>query len=147
MSLKIEITCEEALQAKSFKKKKIKASKDGFVNPISKHHVKQFVCNFLKKRGIKRPRIYENGVYSFSNVGMHTDVVSPSTAGTLVFMLSGRGTLLTWDGKKIIQKFLAAGDAVFFDFNLPHSFETEYNCQAILADIPKKYQKQISKSI
>lgn len=140
--MKIQITTEEQRKILQFRSEYKRKLEHGEVEPIeSSIKVKDFIRYFLKNRGIERPKVYEEGIYGFSNVGMHTDNLSPTSAMTLCLMISGSGKLYAWDGKKINACWLNKGQGAIFDFNLPHSFETDKKCQAFLVDIPKKYKK------
>ena len=142
--MKIEITAEEKTALLKFATKNKLRTKDDYVDPLnnSKESM-EFVRNFLKRRNIKNPKVYEEGIYAFRNVGMHTDHISPKSAMTICLMVSGGGELHSWDGKKINTFRLQKGEGAFFDFNLPHSFETRQLCQAFLVDIPKKYRQNL----
>jgi len=140
--MKIQISTEERQKILSFKIDYKRKLDHGEVDPLSSSiKVKDFVLDFLKNRGIKRPKVYEQAIYAFESVGMHTDNISPKSAMTLCLMISGSGKLFAWDGKKVDGCWLNKGEGAIFDFNLPHSFETNKKCQAFLIDIPKKYKK------
>lgn len=135
---------EEKQKIVNFSTKIRQKFEDGEVEPIhSSKESKDFVCEFLKSRGIGKPRIYEQGIYAFGDVGMHTDSLSPKSAMTMCLLISGSGKLFAWDGKKVNECCINKGDGVIFDFNLPHSFEADKTCQAFLVDIPKKYKKNL----
>jgi hypothetical protein len=143
--MKIEISTEEIQKILSFKIDYKRKLDHGEVDPLSSStKVKDFVRDFLKNRGIKKPRVYNHGIHAFGNVGMHTDNLSPKSAMTLCLMISGGGKLFAWDGKKVNERELKHGEGAIFDFNLPHSFETNSKCQAFLVDIPKKYKKHFT---
>lgn len=140
--MKIEISTEEIQKILKFKIDYKLNLENVEVDPLCDSiEVKDFIRDFLKNRGIKRPRVYEQGIYAFGNVGMHTDDLSPKSAMTLCLMISGSGKLYSWNGKKVLEFDMRQGEGVIFDFNLPHSFETTEKCQAFLVDIPKKYKK------
>lgn len=143
--MKIQISTEEIQKILSFKIDYKQKLDHGEVDPLSSSiKVKDFVLDFLKNRGIEKPRVYEQGIYAFKRVGMHTDSLSPKSAMTLCLMISGCGNLFAWDGKKVNERQLNRGEGAIFDFNLPHSFETNSKCQAFLIDIPKKYKKHFT---
>ena len=143
--MKIAITTEERQKILNFSKKIRQKYEDGEVDPIhSSNESKDFIKKFLKSRGIGRPRVYEQGIYAFGNVGMHTDNIAPKSAMTMCLLIDGSGKLSAWDGKKVNEFRLSKGEGVIFDFNLPHSFEAAKTCQAFLVDIPKKYKKNIN---
>ena len=140
--MKIQISTEEIQKILSFKIDYKRKLKPGDVDPINDSiGVKDFIQEFLKNRGIKKPKVYSHGIHAFGNVGMHIDTLSPKSAMTLCLMISGCGKLFAWDGKIINECWLNPGEGAIFDFNLPHSFETNKKCQAFLIDIPKKYKK------
>ena len=56
---------------------------------IEGFHEKDFVINFLKTRGITRPKIAEYMLARFSDVEMHVDNLSPISHATLVIMITG----------------------------------------------------------
>jgi hypothetical protein len=142
--MKLEITTEERQKILRFSTKIRLEFDDGEVDPIhSSKESKDFIAEFLKSRGIQKPRVYEQGIYAFGNVGMHTDSLSPKSAMTMCLLISGIGKLSAWDGKKVNEYHLSKGEGVIFDFNLPHSFEADKTCQAFLVDIPKKYKKNL----
>jgi hypothetical protein len=142
--MKIEITTEEKQEILKFSTKIGKKFEDGEVYPIpSSKESKDFVRGFLKSRGIEKPRVYEQGIYAFGDVGMHTDSLSPKSAMTMCLLISGSGKLFAWDGKKVNECRINKGEGVIFDFNLPHSFEADKTCQAFLVDVPKKYKKNL----
>lgn len=143
--MKIEITMEEKQKILRFSTKIKRKFDDGEVEPIhNSKESKDFVYEFLKSRGIGKPRVYEQGIYAFGNVGMHTDSLSPKSAMTMCLLISGSGKLFAWDGKKVNECRINKGEGVIFDFNLPHSFEADKTCQAFLVDIPKKYKKHLT---
>jgi hypothetical protein len=140
--VKIEISIEETVKILKFHSKYTRKLEHGDVDPIDDSiKVKDFVQEFLKNRGIRKPKVYNHGIHVFGNVGMHIDTLSPKSAMTLCLMISGWGKLFAWNGKRINECYLSKGEGVIFDFNLPHSFEAEKQCQAFLIDIPKKYKK------
>lgn len=140
--MKIQISTEEQQKILQFRSEYKRKLEHGEVDPIDDSiKVKDFIQQFLKNRGIRKPKVYNRGIHAFSNVGMHIDTLSPKSAMTLCLMISGSGKLYAWDGKKINACWLNKGEGVIFDFNLPHSFETDKKCQAFLVDIPKKYKK------
>jgi hypothetical protein len=142
--MKIEITTEEKQKILKFSTDIRLKFDDGEVEPIhNSKESKDFVREFLKSRGIGKPRVYEQGIYAFGDVGMHTDNLSPKSAMTMCLLISGSGKLFAWDGKKVNECRVNKGDGVIFDFNLPHSFEADKTCQAFLVDIPKKYKKNL----
>jgi hypothetical protein len=142
--MKISITAEEKGKILKFSTKDKRKFEDGEVDPISNSkESKDFIREFLNSRGIKKPKVYEQGIYSFCDVGMHTDNLSPKSAMTMCLMISGNGVLSAWDGKKVNEYRLNEGEGVIFDFNLPHSFKADETCQAFLVDIPKRYKKNL----
>ena len=99
--MKIAITTEERQKILNFSKKIRQKYEDGEVDPIhSSNESKDFIKKFLKSRGIGRPRVYEQGIYAFGNVGMHTDSLSPKSAMTMCLLIDGSGKLSAWDGQK-----------------------------------------------
>lgn len=109
-----------------------------------------FVEEFLKRRGIEKPKINEAACCEFSNVEMHVDNISPPSYATLVIMLSGKGRLIhTVRTKSKRQPFstvsenIKVGGALVFDFHLPHQFKTAENCIAVLADVNRKQLERL----
>lgn len=142
--MKIKIHTDEGLELLKFQTDVKKRFEENGVAPVDANKdMKKYVINFLKKRGIARPKIWNFGTFTFKNVDMHVDNMSPKSAGTLIFMIKGRGELSHWDGKKIHHTHMDQLDAVFFDFNLPHAFKSNHICQALLVDIPKRYKKNL----
>ena len=134
----------EGLELLKFQTDVEKRFEENSVAPVDANKdMKKYVINFLKKRGIARPKIWSFGTFTFKNVDMHVDDMSPKSAGTLMFLINGCGELSYWDGKKIHYKQMGKLDAVFFDFNLPHAFKSNHICQALLVDIPKIYKKNL----
>lgn len=143
--MKIKIYTDEGLDLLKFGIDNLgECFEEDSVEPLtSNKDMVKYVTNFLKKRGIKRPKIWDCGTYTFRNVDMHIDSMSPKSAGTLMLMIDGDGELSHWDGKKLHYTRMNKLDAIFFDFNLPHAFKSKKICQALLVYIPKRYKKYL----
>jgi len=111
---------------------------------------RNFVKGFLERRGILKPRIEEVMLAEFSSVDMHVDNLSSSSCGSIAIFLRGSGELfytLKIPNKRnqfiTMNKKVQAGEAITFDFHLPHQFKSEENCIAVLADVNRKQLEKL----
>lgn len=114
---------------------------DGEVQPMqNSQELDEFVRDFLKSRGVGQVT-KEIGLWRFSHVNMHTDVIHPPNYWTLMIPVKGNGELAYHLDKDKLNYHQFHGKSRFakaaiFNDHLPHAFISKSKvCYAILVDI------------
>lgn len=123
-----------------------KDNADQEVNYIreNREEAEDFVVDYLKSQGIKRPIVRECGVFEFGSVGMHTDY-GIEDKFSMVVMLRGKGCINFLENRKLKGRELEKHSIVVFQHSKPHSFinKSGKKCAAIIANLSTKQAKKL----
>jgi hypothetical protein len=110
-----------------------------------REEAQEYVVDYLKSQGIKRPIVRESGIFEFGSVGMHTDYTGWGDKFSIVIMLKGKGEINFIDKGKIRGKNIKKNDVVVFQHSKPHSFinQGRNKCLAILSNISDTQAKKL----
>lgn len=111
--------------------------------------VREFMKRWAEDRNFKinsKKIIGGYGLFRFESVGMHIDSITPKGYLTGVIPVKGKGELSHMIRRKIVwgsikECMFESGDnakLLIFNDNLPHSFDADSPCYAIIFAAPKK---------